>query len=78
LQPIGHVDFYPNGGIEQPGCREGVISHMRKGSSNFYRGEYKHMCSTINLVYPFAMPLATSYNNSALDKILLIILKYMC
>jgi pancreatic triacylglycerol lipase len=58
LQPIGHVDFYPNGGIEQPGCRESVISHMRKGSSTFYGGKYKEICSTINLGYLFTIPLA--------------------
>lgn len=38
LQPIGHVDYYPNGGVEQPGCKEGVMSYMSKNSGSFYRG----------------------------------------
>ncbi|KDR08048.1 pancreatic lipase-related protein 2-like [Zootermopsis nevadensis] len=42
LQPIGHVDFYPNGGIEQPGCRKSVMSYMAKGSGSFYTG-IRHM-----------------------------------
>jgi hypothetical protein len=33
------VDFYPNGGIDQPGCRGGVLSYMAKESGSFYKGK---------------------------------------
>lgn len=36
----GHADFYPNGGEEQPGCDQGLISHITLEES-IYGGEFK-------------------------------------
>ncbi|OXU19427.1 hypothetical protein TSAR_004763 [Trichomalopsis sarcophagae] len=36
LKPIGHIDFFPNGGRQQPGCKDVknsvVVSHLNEGS----------------------------------------------
>lgn len=29
-QPLGHIDFYPNGGKKQPGCPKSIFSGIQK------------------------------------------------
>ena len=38
MQPSGHVDFYPNGGIQQPGCEDNVFESIRKEQGNLLYG----------------------------------------
>ncbi|XP_060227125.1 lipase member I isoform X2 [Meriones unguiculatus] len=40
LQPVGHVDFYPNGGKRQPGCPTTVFSGINFISCNHQRAIY--------------------------------------
>ncbi|EFN77854.1 pancreatic lipase-related protein 2 [Harpegnathos saltator] len=63
-QPVAHIDFYPNGGRNQPGCNEGVLNSisMERGSlilgikrflsCNHIRS-YEYFIESINSPCPF-------------------------
>ncbi|XP_026813180.1 pancreatic triacylglycerol lipase-like [Rhopalosiphum maidis] len=36
--PIGHLDFYPNGGENQPGCNQGMMKYINRENGSFYQG----------------------------------------
>ncbi|KAK9303172.1 hypothetical protein QLX08_004964 [Tetragonisca angustula] len=63
-QPVGHIDFYPNGGRSQPGCNEGVLSSITLEHGSIFRGirrfvscnhirSYEYFIESINANCPF-------------------------
>jgi hypothetical protein len=37
-EKIGHVDYYPNGGTNQPGCGKSVVRYISDANGSFFLG----------------------------------------
>ena len=64
LQPIGHLDYYPNSGKHQPGCNEGVLNSITMEKGSLFRGlkrflgcnhirSYEYFIESVNSMCPY-------------------------
>ncbi|XP_062571557.1 inactive pancreatic lipase-related protein 1-like [Saccostrea cucullata] len=61
--PNGHVDFYPNGGTRQPGCKRSLWSNIQ----NFFQGKMGKISSSIACSHMRAIDFFTESINSSCE-----------
>uniref|UniRef100_H0XKQ0 Lipase H n=1 Tax=Otolemur garnettii TaxID=30611 RepID=H0XKQ0_OTOGA len=44
-EPLGHIDFYPNGGLDQPGCPKTIFGGMQYFKCDHQRSVYLYLSS---------------------------------
>ncbi|KAJ8982425.1 hypothetical protein NQ317_007773 [Molorchus minor] len=42
-ESIGHVDYYPNGGTDQPGCGKSMVGYIKDSNGNLFHGLKKYL-----------------------------------
>lgn len=51
---IGHVDYYPNGGNNQPGCGKTVAQYIKDHKGSFFRGVRQYLaCNHMRAYFLF-------------------------
>lgn len=80
IEPIGHVDFYPNGGVTQPGCKQGDFTtgkvtglsykQVQKFVGCDHERSYEYFTESISPSCPFIAVQCHSYEVSTLFNLL--------
>ncbi|GAB6028920.1 hypothetical protein CHUAL_004718 [Chamberlinius hualienensis] len=73
-EPLGHADFYPNGGIIQTGCKDGLVSAMKRAQGKLtyelkeylmcnHKRSYMYFLESINTDCPMLSSPCDSWEN---------------
>ena len=64
-QAMGHADFYPNGGADQPGCTDSILKHFFSLFEGFDAAKMSVTCNHRRAIYLFTESIVSSCSNMA-------------
>ena len=59
-QAMGHADFYPNGGADQPGCTDSILKHFFSLFEGFDAAKASVTCNHRRAIYLFTESIGSS------------------